>query len=383
MRRYFSAAVASVLIAASSAAQPQRALVTVLNTAPLARESESIQVPLRDLSALRGEPGSTLVVRSQGSSAPVVSQVIAGYLLFQSDFSPGEKKEFTVTREKSSGPSPEPRVAGMFVLPREDYAWENDRIAFRMYGPALAAEVNNGIDVWTKRTRSLVVAKWYREAESAPAGHDPYHADRGEGADFFDVGRSLGAGGCALWDGGKVHQPGVFSSWKTLANGPIRTEFELLYGPVTIRGEALKARMTVALDAGQNLNRIQVTYEGRRAGENVLVACGLVKRAATTISSDAYRGWIGLWGPTNRDPVNGSLGTGVVIGRSGLLQFAQDSVHYLVIAEAVTGEPFTYYAGAGWTRSGDVATREEWNAMLDRRARLIDSPLRVSCIIPE
>ena len=265
------------------------------------------------------------------------------------------------------------------MLPREDYAWENDRIAFRMYGPALAREVNNGIDVWTKRVRSLVVAKWYKEAEGAPPGKDTYHTDCGEGADFFDVGRSLGAGGCSLWNEGRVHQPGVFSGWKTLCNGPLRTEFELTYNGVAIGGLAIKERKRISLDAGENLNRVRVTYDATGARHEVMVACGIVKRPRTLPASDERRCWMSLWGPTNSDSANGSLGTGVVFPSSAFVQFTEDSAQYLLIGRAFTGESLTYYAGAGWTRSGDFATNEEWNAYLDRWAARIASPLRVRC----
>jgi pectinesterase len=267
----------------------------------------------------------------------------------------------------------------MFVLPREDYAWENDRIAYRMYGPALASELNNGIDVWTKRVRTLVVAKWYGEAAGASPGQDPYHHDTGEGADFFDVGRSLGAGGCALWEEGRVHQPGVFSTWETIAVGPLRTEFELTYNAVEIRGVKFTERVRIALDAGENLNRVSVTFDAPAGGEELQVACGLVKRAGTVAASDSVSGWMSFWGATNADPVNGSLGTGVVFPRSAFLRFADDPVHCLLIARARAGKAFTYYAGAGWTRSGDFASAADWNSYLARKAALIGSPLAVTC----
>ena len=380
MNKYLSAAVAGLCLVSSAPCQTKQARLTVANPAGFGRRSETVEVPLRDLAQFTGgETGGRFVVTARGAPDELLSQVTDGTLLFQSDFSPGETREFTVRRTNDAEPPVQSLVAGMFVLPREDYAWENDRIAFRMYGPALRSEVNNGIDVWTKRVRSLIVAKWYREAEGAPAGKDPYHHDRGEGADFFDVGRSLGAGGCALWYEGKIRQPGVFSTWRTIAAGPLRTEFELTYPGMTAGGTTITQRMVISLDAGQNLNRIRVIFDAPEPGRRVSIACGLVKRAGTVLSSEAGRGWMGLWGPTNRDSVNGSLGTGVVVQPSAFVRFAEDSVQYLIIAGAVTGEPFTYYAGAGWTRSGDFAGSGDWNACLDRQTAAIASPLRVVC----
>ena len=386
MKRFILAASAGVFLLSPCLAQTKGALVSVTNPARVVRRSETVEVLLRDLNPLLGEStGGEIFVT--GNGVPILSQVTDAELLFQSDFSPLEKKVFTVRRGGSGAASGAPGgaphfttfVDGRYVLPREDYAWENDRIAFRMYGPALASEVNNGIDVWTKRVRTLIVAKWYREAEGAPAGKDPYHHERGEGADFFDVGRSLGAGGCSLWDDGRVRQPGVFSGWKTLSNGPLRTEFELTYNSVTVGGTAITERKRISLDAGVNLNRIRVTFDAPGAAHEVLMACGLVKRARTLPSSDRDRCWMGLWGATNSDTVNGSLGTGVVFPRPAFVQFTEDSVQYLLIGRTVTGEPLTYYAGAGWTRSGDFTSDKGWNSYLDQWAVRMAAPLRVAC----
>ncbi len=380
MNRIVIAAMCGLLILAQCPGQTKRALVTVTNPSRVSRPGETVEVRLGDLMHVSGEnPGGGFVVTARGSAVPIISQASEGELLFQSDFAPGARREFIVTGVKVADTPHASRVAGMFVLPREDYAWENDRIAYRMYGPAFASELNNGIDVWTKRVRTLVVAKWYREAAEGSPGHDSYHTDKGEGADFFDVGRSLGAGGCAIWEGGKLHQPGVFSTWKTIAAGPLRTEFELTYNPVEIAGVKFTERVRIALDAGENLNRVSVTFDSPVAGTELQAACGLVKRAGTGVSSDSLLCWMGLWGATNGDPVNGSLGTGVVFPPSAFLRFADDEVHCLVLGRAVAGKPFTYYAGAGWTRSGDFASREEWNSYLARKAGRIASPLAVSC----
>jgi len=145
-------------------------LVGVRNPAGFERKGETVSVSRDELKrrelVLAGSARLVVTDRQTGESIPC--QWDEGELIFQSSFKPHEEKQFVVSetdREVSTFP---PLVDGRFEKPREDYAWENDRIAFRMYGPALAAEVNNGIDVWTKRVRYLIVDKWY--SESAAAG---------------------------------------------------------------------------------------------------------------------------------------------------------------------------------------------------------------------
>ena len=68
---------------------------------------------------------------------------------------------------------------GRYVPERkDDFAWENDKIAFRMYGKELEktpAEMAYGIDVWTKRTTRLIINERYKRGE--------YHVDHGDGLD--------------------------------------------------------------------------------------------------------------------------------------------------------------------------------------------------------
>ncbi|MBX2993014.1 MAG: DUF4861 family protein, partial [Bacteroidetes bacterium] len=208
----------------------QTLTVTVQNPSHFERKSEIIAISLEQIAAkLPATESEKLVVKESKDGKVLVSQVCEDELLFQSDFRSREQKSFDIQQSQDIPATPHSLVDGKFMLPREDYAWENDRIAFRMYGPPLANDVNNGIDVWTKRVRYLIVQKWYKESEGAPPGKDTYHEDRGEGADFFSVGKTLGGGSSGIWFNGKLHQPGVFSSQRTVANGPIRVVFELTY----------------------------------------------------------------------------------------------------------------------------------------------------------
>jgi pectinesterase len=377
MRTFCRVFLLILLISFSAASKEKSVLLSVENPAAIDRKNETIAVPLKDLKRnLRALDIDRLVVLDAKSGATVISQVAEKTLLFQSDFKSHERRRFIVKRAGEKVARPQSLVDGRFVLPREDYAWENDKVAFRMYGPAMAKDVNNGIDVWTKRVGYLIVDKWY--SESSAAGKDTYHEDHGEGADFFTVGRSLGAGGSGLWLNGKVCQPGVFSAQKTICNGPVRVVFELTYDNWSIEGNTLTERKRISLDAGQHLNRIEVTFEGRGAHDSLQIACGLVKRSNTTVSTDDNDCWMSLWGPTNSDTVNGFLGTGVVLLPTSRVRFTEDKDHYLIIGRTKAGKRFTYYSGAGWTRRGDLTTEDDWKTYLDTFARRLQAPLRVS-----
>ena len=96
-----------------------------------------------------------------------------------------------------------PKTFARFVPERkDDFAWENDMAAYRVYGPALADEnPSNGIDLWLKKTEELVVDSFYKA--DLQYGKS-YHDDHGQGVDCYKVDHTLGAGGVAPYVNGEL-----------------------------------------------------------------------------------------------------------------------------------------------------------------------------------
>ena len=104
-------------------------------------------------------------------------------LIFLANLKPSETLTFqVVVGKKQVYTQPQFRAHGRFVRERfDDFAWENDRIAHRMYGKGLetwAGEplTSSTVDIWSKRVPDMVIDQWYMV--------DDYHADNGQGADF-------------------------------------------------------------------------------------------------------------------------------------------------------------------------------------------------------
>lgn len=363
--------------------QEQSATIMVKNPLRIDRPNEMVSVNWRSIrKILPNLSAERIRIENQHSTDPIMHQVIdlnqdgtPEEVIFQTDLSARETRSFVIM-------SGEPMAAqshtdARFVLPREDLAWENDRIAFRMYGPALAKDVNNGIDVWTKRVRHLIVAKWYKASEGSAPGRDSYHEDHGEGADFFSVGRTLGAGSSALWKSDSLYQPGVFASHKIISTGPLRAIFELSYNSVSYEGVSISEVKRISIDAGSNLNKFEVLYSGSRKGTTVAFGAGLVKRKGTESFVDSKSGWISLWGMTTDKEVDEFLGLGLIVPSKILFAVKEDKTHLLIVGQAKTGTWFTYYSGAGWTRSGDFADAGEWNRYLSTFVDRVRSPVTV------
>ncbi len=375
------------IVAGCAAAQETPVRITAMNSLPEARTGETIEIPWKDVAVVAPSIKPTAVhVLDEEANRIVTSQIVdlngdgsALTLVFQSDFRPVQTKHFLL------GLNPADRVAdravtdARFMTPREDVAWENDRNAYRIYGPALAKDVKNGIDVWCKRVRYPIIEKWYKGDEDTGNARISYHEDHGEGADFFDVGKTLGAGGDAIVDGDSLIQPGVFATHRIIAAGPIRAMFETTYPPVKFKGDSVTETRRITLDAGSNLNKVEVSYRSSKSYRTYTpFASGLVKRKGVTVTSDAAGCWAALWGPTNAKDDNGSLGTGIVMPRGSFTGISETAVHVLVRGAVMAETPATYYAGACWSRSGDMKTSDEWNAYLAGYARRIASPLSIT-----
>ncbi|MFH0990576.1 MAG: DUF4861 family protein [bacterium] len=345
----------------------------VVNPLAIDRSGEIVVIPWKQIStALPSLKPETVEIREAESGKIVLCQFIPDRqeLVFQSDFKSRQKKEFLVSERQSPKPTIQSLTDVRFVLPREDVAWENDRIAFRAYGPALAKDVKSGIDVWTKRVRYLIVEKWYKN-DSVKS----YHTDWGEGADFFSVGKTLGAGSCALWENGKLIQPGVFSSYKIITTGPLKAIFELNYAPVEYKGMKVSEVERISLDAGSNLNTIEVLFTAEGKKRSLEFAAGVVKRLKTQSRINNSERWVSLWGPTNDKEENGSLGTAVLMPKPSMRSSMEDTVHVLLIGRATLGKPVVYYSGAGWTRSGDFKNAKDWEQYLTSFSQKVQKPL--------
>jgi pectinesterase len=268
-----------------------------------------------------------------------------------------------------------------YIPDRTDVAWESDRMAWRTYGQLLWQLENlhsSGVDVWVKRTRELVLDKWYA------GGHDFYHLDRGEGADFYKVGPTLGGGATAVWRNGQMYRAENFKSYKIVADGPVRAIFELYFEPWQVGSTKFTQTNRIAIDAGSNLYWQQSVFNiVGGAADSLQYALGFVKRPGLIGSTSRSRAWMWLtgWGPVDNkygEGGHGELGTAVLLERARATDVKETDDHFFVVASAKAGVPVVQYIGAGWTGSRDFGSVEDWWKYLDEFSRRLAAPLRIS-----
>lgn len=167
----------------------------------------------------------------------------------------------------------QPKVFGRYVPERkDDFAWENEYAAFRMYGPALKAEnPSNGVDLWLKASPELIVDSFYYREHVLGL---PYHINYGKGLDCYKVGHTCGAGGLIVLANDTTYIGGPYDRWTILEQTPERFVFRLEYDSLLIAGHILQETITITAEAGEPMNRAEVVLTGSYDGE-LLVGGGI------------------------------------------------------------------------------------------------------------
>ena len=152
---------------------------------------------------------------------------------------------------------PTAKVNGRYVPERkDDFAWENEYAAFRLYGPALLPEnPSNGVDLWLKASPEMIIDTFYY---SELVLHRPYHINYGKGLDCYKVGHTAGCGGVVILTHDSLWTGGPYSRWQVLEQTPERFSFRLYYDSVPVAGRLLRQSLTVTAEAGKILNKAEV-----------------------------------------------------------------------------------------------------------------------------
>lgn len=363
--------------------------VQVKNNLDFSR-SEVVSVRVSDLKSFlnKNKEADLRIKDGNGNSLPVQwidydSDGKNDELLFQANIEAKKTNTYTLFAD-AKNQVPESRISTYSRLVPErvdDYAWENDKVAFRVYGPkgqkeALAgvkgSTLSSGVDIWLKRTDQPVINKWYKGYLTDPMY---YHKDtRGEGYDPYHVGDSRGTGGIGIWVNGKLQVSQNFVTSRTIAEGPLRTVFELTYSPWSDFG--VKETKRISLDLGSHFSKFESQFEAQKPVPNYTVGISLHKNEGLTKLNDRNAYYL-HWEKID----DAFVGEGVVV-YPGIVEKSvafksetPDQSNLLIVTKP--HKKLTYYAGFAWQKAGEVQTQEDWEKMLQKQAQIIANPLSV------
>lgn len=353
---------------------------------------ETISVPAAQVQDWITQYGAAHVIVKDGDH-PLVSQWLDldgdgtfEELIFQTSLTANQEKNFslTIADDTVSHAADSIRAYSRFVPERtDDYTWENDRVAFRTYGPVAQQMVekgepggtlSSGMDCWLKKVPYSVIDKWYAK-NVEEVGY--YHIDHGEGYDPYHVGSSRGCGGVGVWQGDTLYVSKNFVSYRRLANGPIRTVFELTYAPWSAGDVQLQETKTISLDLGSNLSRFDVAFKSD--GELPAITTGItLHEKEGDIKIDANARFI------RYDELidEAAFYTGIVLAPGFSFDGHQyitetpDQSHVFITTTPIEGK-VSYYAGFSWEKSKQFDTVAAWDDYLTNVSQRIATPVQI------
>lgn len=373
MKKIFIGLLLLTTLIGGCSTQKSEVMLRVENSSIGDRENQMVEIAWDDLADKLGTVAteSLILVDGEGKQLPwqlVTNGSDSEWIIFPVTLKAGETATFSITEGEPE--SFEPLVYGRLVPERkDDFTWENNRTAFRVYGPALKAtgEISNGMDFWAKRTESLIIDKWYRDDL---AGVASYHEDHGEGLDFYKVGRTLGLGMTAPVHNDTLCLGDNFVTAEIIDNGPLRLTFRLTYEPYAVGDKMVTESRIISLDAYSLFNKVTHIFDTDL--EKLSVVTGIVTdESVTPVTFGDTDGIIAYETPGNE--ANGTIYT-AVIQPAGYESVQLFDGHYAGLNNITPGSSYTSYVGGGWSKAG-FGSFDEWVAFLKTEKEKIDQPL--------
>ncbi len=153
-------------------------------------------------------------------------------------------------------------LAGFPTIPQgEGVTWENDKFGFRVY-----FDCRNAKDLFGKLKPVLIADKVHTPEMGS------YHELADWGMDVLHCGSSLGSGGLAMLENDSLYRLGSTEvyEYQKIAEGPVRSVFELKYQGWDVAGQKLGAVEHISIHPGKYWFQSDITVTGFE-GEKQLV----------------------------------------------------------------------------------------------------------------
>ena len=373
---------------------PSKTVSIIISNPSTETRTQVVEVDAADVRKLLGiDENDPFVIKNAAGQELDTQLTYNGKLLIDASVLAGST--WTVYASKGYPKTMNPQVQGaLYKIRKDDIAWENDRCAYRVYGPALqrTGEKSFGIDVWVKDAPELILDhRYYKDMQSnidaAPLEKDgrkeearfvhnngSFHLDHDGswGMDGYGVGPTLGCGTPAYIKDGKLVLPYCYTDYDILDNGPLRFTVCLEYGK---NADGVVEHRVISLDKGSHFNKIKVWYDDMNT--STTFCSGVVLNGKGTEATG--NNWVAYADPTDRPDVHGSEIYVAALFPNNNVKTGKtpDSRNLVGVIDGYKGEPITYYAGAGWSRY-DVSNFTVWKQLVAEFLNEIKQPLTIS-----
>ena len=366
---------------------PTPVSIHLTNNLSIVRQNETVEVLIADLPEPLSSKIDKIGVYDPSENTFLTTQLIdvdqdgkMDQLIFQPQLAPSSQKTFHLKEQPDKPEAVEYCFSRIVPTRIDDYTWENDKVAFRTYGPraqALVEEgkeggiISSGIDCWLKKVSYPVINKWYKASEEEGIS---YHEDHGEGLDNYHVGISRGAGGLAIKGADDQYFVSKnFTAHKTLATGPLRTLFQLDYADWQGPQGMIKEQKTISLDYGNNLMKIEVSIQGT---DHIAAGISLQENHGGIIDKNNLL----IFKQNHFETIlsNVILTPQKHFKSQHIYNPQIKDQNYLFLDLKILNQSLVYYVGFYWSESKQFADHQAWEKHLDDLAIKIENPIQLN-----
>ncbi len=219
-----------------------------------------------------------------------------------------------------------------YYIKYEGPGWESDMVGFRFY-----LDQRNGMDVFGKKTPGIVLPF------VGVDGYDNYHNMADWGMDNMRVGKALGLGSIAIWDGTKAVRVEKRDSVTCYipADGKIRSQVMTTYYGWDANGTKCTLQSLISIDAGNRASHMELKTDKNIAN----IATGIIKdsNAELILPDNPTTEWsyIATFGKQSMN--NDMQGLAIFYKTKQLKKITGDELNHVIVLSPLNGYVEYYF----------------------------------------
>lgn len=254
-----------------------------------------------------------------------------------------------------------------YYIKYEGPGWESDKVAFRFY-----LDNRNAIDVFGKTTSDIVL----------PAvgvdGYDNYHKYAPWGMDNMKVGKALGIGTIAIWNGEKAVRVEDRDSTTCIiqADGKVRSQVKTIYHGWNANGTKCDLTSLISIDAGSRASHMELLTDKKIDN----IATGIVKIKDTELitNNDKNSEWsyIATFGKQSLN--NDMQGLAIFVRTKQLKEITEDALNHVVVLNPENNYTEYYFMPTWELDKEPVKTKEQFMACIEEVMNRLNNNINIT-----
>jgi len=254
-----------------------------------------------------------------------------------------------------------------YYIKYEGPGWESDKVAFRFY-----LDNRNAIDVFGKTTSDIVL----------PAvgvdGYDNYHKYAPWGMDNMKVGKALGIGTIAIWDGEKAVRVEERDSTTCIiqADGKVRSQVKTIYHGWNANGTKCNLTSLISIDAGSRASHMELLTDKKI--DNIATGIVKIKNAELITQNDKNSEWsyIATFGKQSLN--NDMQGLAIFVRTKQLKEITEDALNHVVVLNPENNYTEYYFMPTWELDKEPVKTKEQFMACIEEVMNRLNNNINIT-----